>query len=523
MNTHNPSSRPRLSVAMILRDGEDLLPTTLESVRPIADETVVLDARASDETPLVADRLGAAVLRYAWENDFSAARNQLLDKVTGQWVLWVEPGERLLGPSQTELRQFVHRGPNPDRVYRVTVEMPAADPAESAEQSAQLRLMPNRPDLWFEGRVRETLKPSIAAAGLDVESAPGKLTGHPRQHDPEYKARRARENLDLAKLEWLQSQHPEARTLLAIGEAASDLKDVALAGRAFSQAIGLAPRGSLEMLEAYYGLLSSHEGDPQSADRQLAACAEALEVFPLDAQLLCAMGNYLQGRRQLDLAARSFDAAVRFGQVNEETWHLGDLAEVAVACLGLTLQLLQRDDEARAAFEEALRRHPDSVRLRRHLVDLHVKHGQTAIALAVAERLPVPAEDREPLRNAIRGACQAARQDWLPALGYLQSAYVGGCSDPLCLRWLSIALMSNGQKDAALPVLHLWQRREPGNREVQAYLAAIAPGPSAIGAREVSRAARRWEGQWHRLDPAASVVAAPTCPVPIVCQAMSTD
>jgi len=523
MNTHSPTSRPRLSVAVILRDGEEFLQATLESVRPIADEIVVLDTGASDQTALAADRFGATVFRHAWENDFSAVRNHLLEKVTGQWVLLVEPGERLLEPSRTELRQCVNRGLNPNRVYRVTVEIPAADPAQSSEQSAQLRLVPNRPDLWFEGRVRETLKPSIAAAGLDVETVPVKLTGHPRQHDPDLKARKAAENLELAKLEWLQSQRPEARTLLAIAEAAGDLKDFSLARRAFSEAIRLASRGSLEMLEAYYGLLASHEGDPQAADRQLAICVEALEVFPLDAQLLCAMGNYLQARNHLDLAARSFDAAVRFGQVNEETWHLGELAQVAASCLGLTLQLLTRDDEAQAVLEEALRRHPESVRLRRHLVDLHVKHGRTQSALRAAERLPMAAEDREPLRNAIRGACRAARQDWLPALGYLQSAYVGGCSDPLCLRWLSVTLLSNGQKDAALPVLHLWQQREPGNREVRAYLAAIEPGASAVGSRETPLAVRSWESQWHRVDPAATVVAAPTWPVPIVSQTLSTD
>jgi tetratricopeptide (TPR) repeat protein len=277
------------------------------------------------------------------------------------------------------------------------------------------------------------------------------------------------------------------------------------------------------MLEAYYGLLASHEGDPQAADRQLAICVEALDVFPLDAQLLCAMGNYLQAGNHFELAARSFDTAVRFGQVNEETWHLGDLAEVAAACLGLTLQLLKRDDEAQAVLEEALRRHPESVRLRRHLVDLHVKHGRAESALRAAERLPMAAEDREPLRNAIRGACRAARRDWIPALGYLQSAYVGGCSDPLCLRWLSVTLLSNGQQEAALPVLHLWRRREPNNREVQACLAAIESSPCDIASQETPLAVRSGESQWRRIDPAATVVAAPTWPIPVVSQALSTD
>jgi tetratricopeptide (TPR) repeat protein len=522
MNSQGSPSRRRLSVAMILRHEEDFLQATLESVRPIAEEVAVLDTGSGGQAAAVAERCGATVFHAAWEHDFSAARNQLLEKVTGQWVLWLEPGERLLEPSRTELREFVDRVADASRVYHVLVEAPPADPTASAEQAAQLRLMPSRPDLWFEGRVRETLKPSIEAAGLQIDMAPGKVFGLPRRQECGFKTRKAREDLELARLEWLQSERPQIRILLAMGEAASDLDDRAAARHAFSQAVRAAPRGSTEMLEAYYGLWASFEGDPRAAPRQLAICAEALDVFPRDAQLLCALGSYLQTQNRLDLAARAFDAAVRFGQVNPETWHLRDVGEVAAACLSLNLQLLQRDDDARATLEEALGRHPDSIRLRRHLMDLHVKHGRTPEALRVAERLPMAAEDREPLRNAVRGACMAARQEWLSALGYLQSAYVAGCGDPLCLRWLSVALLSNGQKAAALPVLHLWRQREPGNREVQAYLAAIEPKASAAPSRGTFSPMPLHQSQWHRIDAAAVVLAAPACPVPIVSQTFST-
>ena len=46
-----PSHRCRLSVAMIVRNEEEVLSRSLESVRAIADEIVVLDTGSTDGTP----------------------------------------------------------------------------------------------------------------------------------------------------------------------------------------------------------------------------------------------------------------------------------------------------------------------------------------------------------------------------------------------------------------------------------------------------------------------------------------
>ena len=88
-------SRPRLSVAMIVRDEQEVLAESIESVGKIADEIVVLDTGSADRTPELAAQLGATVHRTAWENDFSAARNHCLRLVTGNWVLWLDAGERI--------------------------------------------------------------------------------------------------------------------------------------------------------------------------------------------------------------------------------------------------------------------------------------------------------------------------------------------------------------------------------------------------------------------------------------------
>jgi len=477
--------RCRFSVAMIVCDEADLLADSVQSVRPIADEIVVLDTGSADPVPALAEEPKVTVHKMPWADDFSAARNRLLEKVTGDWVLWLDAGEQLDADSAADLRRFVDAKADPGKVYMLWLEVPPAEASGSAEQAARLRLMPKHPGLRFAGRVCESVFGAVEAAGLQFDAAPGRIVRHPRLHEPDRMARTARRSLRLIELAKAERGEASPRMLLAAAEAHADLGNPAAARNAFTDALEAAEHGSLEMLEGYYGLLSTLGSDPAQQQQQLTVCLEALEIFPLDAQLLCAMGNYLQGRNQLDLAARAFQTAVAYGQVNVETWHLREIAELAAACLGLVLQLQGKDDEACRVLEESLGRQPGSVRLRRHLVNLLVKQGRQDEAIRHAGPLETDPVKRDALRDAVRGACSAASRNWLPAVGYLQSALAAGCDDVLCLRWLAVTLLSNGQTEAAEPVLCRWLRREPNNAEAQRYVAAIrrpavedAPTPS---------------------------------------------
>jgi tetratricopeptide (TPR) repeat protein len=501
---------------MIVRDEAEVIAESIESVRPIADEIVVLDTGSVDNTAEVAVRLGATVRHGVWENDFAAARNRLLRDVTGDWILWLDAGERLASESASDLRAFVNDG-DPDRRTAgwVMVETPPPELGQAGEQAARVRLMPNRGDLHFEGRIRETVRPSIESAGLSIVMAPGRILRHRREHDPARKAKKANRDLDLAMLEQGPGDTLPPRALLAMGDAATVLEDWPLARQSFSEAVRTAVRGSTEMLEGYYGLLATFAAGSGEEDERLALGLEALEVFPFDAPLLCAMGGFLQESNRLDLAVKAFETAVQFGRVDLETWHPTDLADTAVLCLSTAYQLQGRIDEARRTLDDSLEKRPDSVRARRGLVELLVREGRTVEALRVAERLPMPPHDREPFRNAVRGACRAVRGEWTAALGYLQSAYVAGCRDPICLRGLAQALLASGQTEGIEPILRQWEAATPGNAEVAQYFEALrtwaAPNPPGDG----------HGATWVRIDPATTVVAVGPMHVPIVSQVSS--
>ena len=70
--------RARVSLTMIVRDEEKNLSTSLESVRGLFDEVVVLDTGSKDRTIEIARSFGARVFDFVWVDDFAAARNAAL-------------------------------------------------------------------------------------------------------------------------------------------------------------------------------------------------------------------------------------------------------------------------------------------------------------------------------------------------------------------------------------------------------------------------------------------------------------
>ncbi|MBP5974452.1 glycosyltransferase family 2 protein, partial [Brasilonema sp. CT11] len=80
---------------MIVKNEEATLSKCLGSVKNVVDEMVVLDTGSTDSTPQIAEKFGAKVHHFEWCNDFSAARNEALKYVTGDWILVLDADETL--------------------------------------------------------------------------------------------------------------------------------------------------------------------------------------------------------------------------------------------------------------------------------------------------------------------------------------------------------------------------------------------------------------------------------------------
>ena len=150
----------KLSVAMIVKDGEQTLGACLESVKGIADEIVVVDTGSSDRTVEVAREHGARIEHFAWRDDFSAARNASIQMAAGDWVLWMDADDVLPKEEHQKIRKAMARGPG--EAFYFSLENTGAD----RSRYPQLRLFPNLPGVRFERPVHEQVVGSLEGLGI---------------------------------------------------------------------------------------------------------------------------------------------------------------------------------------------------------------------------------------------------------------------------------------------------------------------------------------------------------------------
>lgn len=144
----NVAGRARLSVCMIVKDEESVLARSIESVRDIADEIVVVDTGSSDQTRKVAEGHGAKVFFHKWEESFAEARNVSLDKATSEWVLILDADEELVEGAAPKLRDILKDSKSSAFFLQVADDtVPDWFPS--------LRLWRNKSAYRYQGRVHE--------------------------------------------------------------------------------------------------------------------------------------------------------------------------------------------------------------------------------------------------------------------------------------------------------------------------------------------------------------------------------
>ncbi len=137
---------------MIVRDEERFLGACLESARAVVDEMIVVDTGSRDATVAIAEKFGARVLHYAWEDDFAAARNRSLAAASGDWMLVLDADERLDPASAPKIREAVAAADCEIGLLRF-VNM--TDTGPSGQEWLAPRLYRLGPGLRYIGRIHE--------------------------------------------------------------------------------------------------------------------------------------------------------------------------------------------------------------------------------------------------------------------------------------------------------------------------------------------------------------------------------
>ncbi len=392
-----------LTLAMIVRDGGQNLASLLAGAAPWVDEIVIGDTGSRDDSVAVARRHHAVVHEFAWHDDFSAARNQVLDHCHGAWILTLDADELLCSADWQALRAWVQAmdlEPQPQagsimtRNYladryskRGWTPVPAVDPhalpdgppAEGFVTTTKVRLFPNLAHVRFRGQIHETVELSLREAHVPIVALPWPV------HHFGYLESRQQKNrhyLHLAHLKTTEQPH-NAQAWAELADCANTQGDLRQALVAIERSLVLDPTDVGCRLTA--GMLLFKAGDFVKAETHLATVSGSpdvethllAEAVHLRAQIAIKCERPQTAAPLLAVALRLFPDNGHY-QNTLGTLHLllgrGDdayqalersstlLPHQAEPCLNLALLLEAADKPhlAAAQYAEALRREPDN-------------------------------------------------------------------------------------------------------------------------------------------------------------------
>ncbi|MBW4667812.1 MAG: tetratricopeptide repeat protein [Cyanomargarita calcarea GSE-NOS-MK-12-04C] len=148
----------KLSLCTIAKNEEAALPKCLGSVRNVVDEIIVLDTGSGDRTVEVAKQFGAKVYHYQWCNDFSAARNEALKYVTGDWILVLDADETLTAEIVPQIKEVIE---SPEYLLINLVRHEVG--AEQSPYSLVSRLFRNHPNICFSRPYHALVDDSVSS------------------------------------------------------------------------------------------------------------------------------------------------------------------------------------------------------------------------------------------------------------------------------------------------------------------------------------------------------------------------
>jgi Tfp pilus assembly protein PilF len=389
------TGKPLLCLAMIVKDGGQIFTELLDEAAPWVDEMVIGDTGSSDNSAAEAAARGAKVIDVDWQDDFSLARNTVLDHCAGKWILILDADEKIAPSGWKMIRQWVEERTSQREPVAARLEtrnylpgrhekrgwcqvpepdpqsLPEGPPAPGFVPSLKIRLFPNFKTIRFSGCLHETVEAGVMASGLPAVDF-GVTVHHfgLMQENPA----KTRQYLKLARAKASDDPHSAAAwSELADCATNSGLLLEALA--ALDRALVLEPANINRRLTA--GWLLKETGNLEQADLQLNAVVGTAGINDSQLSEACHL------RAQIALIS---DRTDRVPQLLSVAIRLCPDNGHMLNTLGVWHLQEGRGEAARSALEKATALLPDHADPLLNLAVMYEAAKQPAIARDFAER-----------------------------------------------------------------------------------------------------------------------------------------
>lgn len=146
-----------LGLSMIVKNESEMLSRVLDGIIGVVDEIVIVDTGSTDNTMEIAQRYTDKVYSFDWVNDFSAARNFALSKLTTDYWIWLDADDIVPQDTATAIRRLMNKKPSADIImlpYVAAVD----ENGKPTFSYYRERIVRRTPRYYWQGAVHEAVE-----------------------------------------------------------------------------------------------------------------------------------------------------------------------------------------------------------------------------------------------------------------------------------------------------------------------------------------------------------------------------
>ncbi|VYT64442.1 glycosyltransferase [Clostridium tertium] len=144
-----------LSLCMIVKNEEKYIAKSIDSIKDIVDEIVIVDTGSTDSTLDIIKNYNVNLYNYKWENDFASARNYAVNKAKSDWIIFLDADEILEQSSKNTLINFINKTTF-DGCHFIVYNYRSENQNDFTIHYA-FRLFRNNKGYYFKGKIHEQI------------------------------------------------------------------------------------------------------------------------------------------------------------------------------------------------------------------------------------------------------------------------------------------------------------------------------------------------------------------------------
>ena len=166
-----------LGLSMIVKNESEVLARILDGVKSVVDEIVIVDTGSTDNTMEIARRYTDKVYSFDWVNDFSAARNFALSKVTADYWIWLDADDIVPQDTANAIKRLMHKKNMTADIVMLPYVAAVDENGKPTFTYFRERILRNTPRYIWQGAVHEAVELSGNIITLNKPIIHAKPTG----------------------------------------------------------------------------------------------------------------------------------------------------------------------------------------------------------------------------------------------------------------------------------------------------------------------------------------------------------